>query len=281
MKIVTLVENTVDVDKDCLKPQHGLSLYVETGDRKFLFDTGQDRLFLENASKMNVDPGAVDFLIISHAHYDHGGGLSQFLQNNAKAKVVLSKYCWGNYHAKILPGIYKHIGLNRELPASYKERFCYVEDGLRLAENMFILTNSHKSGFIPGGNKRLYTKENNKYLKDDFRHELIFAVDEPDGTVIFTGCSHSGIANMLKSYRTIFPGGKIKALIGGFHLMNPLTKKMHEDRDSVLRLAAEIREFNIDKIYTGHCTGKEAFDVLSQRLEGIIHEFKTGKEIIV
>ena len=83
MKITTLVENTSG--GDC-KAVHGLSFYVETKQHRLLFDLGPDKTVFENAKKLGVDLGAVDTVVISHGHYDHGGALRQFLELNKTAK---------------------------------------------------------------------------------------------------------------------------------------------------------------------------------------------------
>ncbi len=89
MLIKTLVENT-SLSKD-FGSEHGLSLYIETQNHKILFDVGASDLFLQNAKKLDVNIADVDFLAISHGHYDHGGGLKTFLEENTKAEVFLRK----------------------------------------------------------------------------------------------------------------------------------------------------------------------------------------------
>ncbi|MBR5633360.1 MAG: MBL fold metallo-hydrolase, partial [Clostridia bacterium] len=80
MKIVCLAENTTS--RDDVGAEHGLSLYVEAAGKKILFDMGQTDLFMKNAEKLGVDLSKVDVAVLSHGHYDHGGGLSAFLKVN-------------------------------------------------------------------------------------------------------------------------------------------------------------------------------------------------------
>ncbi|MDD2234946.1 MAG: MBL fold metallo-hydrolase [Desulfitobacteriaceae bacterium] len=87
MLIKTLVEN-ISISKD-FGNEHGLSLYIETKKHKILFDVGASELFLQNAKKLDVNITDVDILVISHGHYDHGGGLKVFLQENSAATVYL------------------------------------------------------------------------------------------------------------------------------------------------------------------------------------------------
>ena len=91
MKIIALLENTTKhANIGC---EHGLSLYIDTGSHKILFDMGQSDLFYENAKKLGVDLSLVDIAIISHGHNDHGGGLKTFLEIKGVEKVrVINRY---------------------------------------------------------------------------------------------------------------------------------------------------------------------------------------------
>ena len=109
MKITSLVENTCSNGN--YDVEHGLSLYIETEDKKILFDMGQTDLFVKNANIMGVDLSDVDVAVLSHGHYDHGGGLGKFLEINQKAPVYLSRYAFGKYYN----GSSKYIGLDMDL----------------------------------------------------------------------------------------------------------------------------------------------------------------------
>ena len=90
MRIAALMENTaVSEEFVC---SHGLSLYIETRGHRILFDMGQDGRFLENAKKLGIDIAGVDLAILSHGHYDHGGGLRAFLETNSQALIHIQKH---------------------------------------------------------------------------------------------------------------------------------------------------------------------------------------------
>ena len=73
IQITALVENTSADPR--LGAEHGLSLYIETGAHHILFDMGQTALYAANARALGVDLAGVDLAVLSHGHYDHGGGV--------------------------------------------------------------------------------------------------------------------------------------------------------------------------------------------------------------
>ena len=93
MKITCLAENTTS--RPDIEAEHGLSLYIETNGKKILFDMGQGELFIRNAKRLGIDLSDVDIAVISHGHYDHGGGLRSFLEINKKAPVYISEHAFG------------------------------------------------------------------------------------------------------------------------------------------------------------------------------------------
>ena len=106
MKIISLIENTTELD--FMKVEHGLSLYIETEKCKILFDMGQTDLFYENAKALGVELCDVDIAVLSHGHYDHGGGLRKFLEINDRAPVYIHKDAFLPHYN----GTEKYIGLD-------------------------------------------------------------------------------------------------------------------------------------------------------------------------
>ena len=263
MKIIVLIENTT-CSTD-LKGQHGLSFYIENQGTKILFDCGADELFLENARKLGVDISDIDFLVISHGHYDHGGGLESFLKENDKAKIIINKYAFDDYYGKVL-FFKEYIGLNKALRDN--KRIVFKDQNTELSNNMFVLTNITGDKYRSGKSK-LLKRKNGKLLPDDFRHEHCLIIND----VLFAGCSHNGIINIYDNAKEI---KEIKYIFGGFHLYNPVSKQT-EDRTLIENIANEFKHENV-KIYTGHCTGKKAYKILKSIMGDNIEELSTGKE---
>lgn len=90
MKITIIYDNRVW--KKGLEPDWGFSCLVEAHSKKILFDTGNHgNILMENMHKLDIDPVSVDEVFISHSHYDHAGGLNDFLgAKKCKAYIPLS-----------------------------------------------------------------------------------------------------------------------------------------------------------------------------------------------
>jgi len=167
MIVKTLVENTVISDE--FKSEHELSLYIETKQHKLLFDLGASALFVENAIKLGVDLSDVDLVVISHGHYDHGGGLKAFLRINSKAKIYLHKKVFDKHYANRMSGEKAYIGLDERL--MFNDRFIYVGDQMVIDEKMALFANVERRRLNPSGNQDLFTVLGTSLVQDDFAHE--------------------------------------------------------------------------------------------------------------
>ena len=112
MKFTTLFENTAC--SDSLASGHGLSLYIETAHHHILFDMGPDDGFARNAASLGVDLERVDTAVLSHGHYDHGGGLETFTRMNPRAKIYIHRAAFGDYYAERADGL-EYIGIDQSL----------------------------------------------------------------------------------------------------------------------------------------------------------------------
>jgi len=269
VKITTLLENTT---KDAaLLPKHGLSIHIETPKHKILFDLGPDDTFLANAQKMGIDLAEVDTVVLSHGHYDHGGGLPGFLKINNKAKVYINPLAFEPYYAKLL-FIKKYIGLDQNFAGN--ERIIFTSDTMQIDDELFIFSDV-EGQFESKGNRSLFKKIPAGFARDDFAHEQNLIVTAKGTSVLFSGCSHKGIANILRAAYKYKP--TIDAAFGGFHLYNPV-KKSSEPTEVVEGLAAELSSLET-VLYTGHCTGKQAYKTMRDIMGDKIRHLHTGAVI--
>jgi len=277
MIITTLVENTQENSSSDLSAEHGLSLHLSCNNKAILFDTGASEAFSRNANKLGIDLGAVDAVVLSHHHYDHGGGLRRFLALNQRANIYLKAPPDGEpyFKARLLPK--RYIGLDRELLTTYPKRFVLVDRLTEILPDVYILTDIGAAYPKPKGNTYLYVKGRTRWSLDTFAHELTMAIRDNDEMVIMTGCAHNGVLNMIDTVERQFSGIPIKAVVGGFHLIGlPKTKAAADSESEIQRIAHKILTYSIRQVYTGHCTGQQAYGVLKSVLGERLHHLHTG-----
>ncbi len=268
MKIMILIEDT------CGNPacayEHGLSVYVETEKHKILVDTGATAAFLENARILGIDLGQVDTVILSHGHYDHGGGIPAFATQNPHARIYLQREALGDYYHGN-----RYIGIDKKIAAL--PQVCLLEGGCRLDEELEIF--SHVTG------RRLWAKSNLSLkrrtggleLQDQFQHEQCLAVRDGERTVLLSGCAHNGILNILDRYRELY-GDMPRIVISGFRLMKKGDYSPEEEED-IRRTAEELARY--DTLFcTGHCTGQAAFDLMKPIMGEKLIQIHSGMRIL-
>lgn len=277
MKITTLIENDCSDETPDLVSEWGLSLHIEFGDLSILFDSGKSGAFADNAEHLNVDINAVQAMVLSHHHIDHGGGLAKFLSLNSEANVYHAESPKGDCKLKLLKFFNIYVGLDKSIIKGNPDRFVTLKESTEILPNVFVFPKILDNHPKPIGNKRLYLSKEGKLVHDDFSHEVVMAIKDHDGLVIFTGCSHNGVLNMVDTVAKEFEGVPVKAVIGGFHLVSsPPFNAMAASKDEVEKLGRTVLNYPVAMTYSGHCTGTEAFTVLKSVMGDRLTDIKTG-----
>ncbi len=265
MKIVTLIDN---ISPDTLIAEHGLSFWMQTDGKNFLIDTGASALFADNARKMGIDIARADYLILSHAHADHTGGLATFLTLNKKAKIYLSSNVHGRHCYSTRRGTIRDISIDHKLLQEHKERFIFIDKNTSITENVTLVCEIPTTHTLPKANSTLLAND----AADDFSHEVSITVSANSGTAtVISPCSHRGILNILDAAQK----RKVTNFIGGLHLLDSDELNAFESNEEIYTLANEISQRGIT-LYTGHCTGSIAKKILMEVLGERFTEFHCG-----
>ena len=295
MRIINLVENTEGASGCGV--EHGLCFYIETEKHKLLMDTGQTGLLLENAEKLGIDLTKVDTVVLSHGHYDHGGGILPFAKINPTAKIYVPEKAFGEYYSMNKDGEPHYIGLAKEIqelpqvvkvsakasleakpetkPEASEE--AKAADGIyRIDDELALFSGIGSEHVIPSTNQRLKKKTEDGFVQDDFAHEQCLVISEGVKKVLLSGCAHHGILNIMDRYCELF-GEEPDFVISGFHMM-----KKHnysdEDINMIIDTALALRQYKT-VFYTGQCTGVEPYNAMKKLMGDQLHYVHSGDEI--
>ena len=296
MKFIVLTENH---EADGLKHEHGLSLFIEYKGKQYLLDAGQSDAFAENAEKLGLNLKNTEFAVLSHAHYDHAGGLNVYLDQNAGAVVYAAEAGQRmDWYSRREDGM-KYIGIPQEILELYAERFVWSKGIQELVPGMWLIPHSTPGLEKIGEKTGMYRKNIEveaaimnpecppcqehmveRFVPDDFLHEQSLVVEIENGLVIFNSCSHGGVANIVEEVRTAFPARQICAYIGGFHLKAPGSETaMNCSEEEERELGRSLLKLGIRQIYTGHCTGVRGYEILKEEMGECLQELRTGLQV--
>jgi len=253
MKLKVILDNHTLIDRYFLG-EPGVSYYFEVDSKKILFDVGYSDAFIQNARKLSIDLLNVDFVVLSHGHLDHTWGLIPLVRlyterifegKNAKKPTLvthpltLSSKKFGDLSEigsllteDELSG-YFHLKLSRE-PLYLTKRLVYLGEIERT--NEFEAKN-------PIGKTLEDGIEKDDFLFDD----SALAYKSPKGLIIITGCSHSGICNIVEYARKICGDDRVVDIIGGFHLLNP-------SKEQLQGTIEYMKSLNSGSVHACHCT---------------------------
>ncbi len=273
MKIYTLAEDYAGYESPFLA-QHGISFLIEYKGKKLLFDAGQNAApILYNMKLLGLDPRDVDYIFLSHCHYDHTGGLVEILKETGKRIPVIAHPTIFRKHFITKPHL-RHVGLpfTREEVEKYGELFL-SEEPFQIIEGLYSTGEIREKEDFERTNLEVYTLSKGRLVRDELRDDMSIAIKTPKGLVVVSGCSHAGIISIVEHSMRLTGEKKVRAVIGGFHLI-----EANEDR---IRMTVEaFRQLGVEEVYTGHCTGLKAEAAFLEAYGNRFHKLHAGMVIM-
>lgn len=276
MRVTVLMENSTPSSR--LAARHGLSLWLELDDgRRVLFDMGPNDGFLANARSLGVDVTEAGLAVVSHGHYDHGGGLGAFLAACGDAgrdvPVYVREHAFEE-HVSGTPERHHAIGLDPALATDPRVR--PTGERCDLGGGLALFSTARRAHPTARSNGRLMERRDGGLVPDRFLHEQSLIVREGDRLTLVSGCSHGGVLNLMDVAEEL-AGAPLTSVVAGFHLMDPSGGTV-EDEGLTRSLARELAA-RPARYLTCHCTGTDAFALLRDELGGRVSYLHVGSRV--
>jgi 7,8-dihydropterin-6-yl-methyl-4-(beta-D-ribofuranosyl)aminobenzene 5'-phosphate synthase len=232
----------------------GYAALIEYGGKRILFDTGNNGDTLaQNAKAKGVDLSRLDFVVMSHRHGDHVGGLAMLRKLNPNVTIYAPKEGFGVFGADLPSAFYRK---DESLPAEQRYYGGKPPDVMRFGTawpgaNLELV--DQNTEIVPG--MHIITLVSDKPGTLELR-ELSLAINTADGIVIVVGCSHPGVDKIVAAATQINP--RIHMLVGGFHLV----VAKDDEIDRIVTLLHDT--FKVEYVAPGHCTGEPTFTALKK-----------------
>ncbi len=267
MRLTVLVDNQAARN---LRAEWGLSIFIEADNQKCLFDVGASDLFLANAALLKINLRDLDYLILSHGHWDHTWGLEGILKLYLAA--ASNKPSLVAHPLALLPK-FRDNGtefgsLISESILTRNFKTIFSKEPVWLTENLVYLGEIERK---IEKNRAMGKALNSSVLTDDFLWDdtaLVYKTHR--GLVIITGCSHSGICNIVSRAQTVCREERVLDIIGGFHLLNP-------DAGQLQETVAYFTKLNPSVLHPCHCTSLTSKITLARTAE--VKEVMVGLQL--
>lgn len=246
VRITTLSENTAQLG---VLAEWGLSILVETENRKVLLDTGMSISAVHNADVLGIDLSTVDTIVLSHSHIDHTGGLRDVLRRTGEVEVVAHPDIWIPKYV-VFGELQRYAGIPfmREELESLGASFKLTKEPYKISDDIMTTGEVAMTTDYEQIDDRLCLKVGDEMIPDPLADDLALVVKTEQGLALITGCAHRGIVNTVRHVQSITNGEYIHTIIGGTHLLVGSPERIE-------KTAAELKELGLQRLGVSHCTG--------------------------
>jgi len=269
VRVYVLIDDYAGYESSFLA-QHGVSFLIED-ERRILFDTGQSaEPVLHNMGLLGIGPDSIDYVFLSHCHYDHTGGLMGILRAIGRRVPVIAHPSIFRRHFTRAP--LRDVGLpfRREEVEELAELYL-TADPLPITRNTLSTGEITERENFERVGLEVYTIENGRVVEDGLRDDMALVLRTSGGWAVVTGCGHAGIVSTVK-HAIRLTGGPVKTVIGGFHLIDATAER--------IRLTVRgLWELGVEEVYTGHCTGLRAEAAFLEAYGERFHKLHSGMVI--
>lgn len=271
VKLTILSENRVIGPQ--LIAEQGLAIFIETPEGKLLFDTGQTNALIHNSKILNINLAEISYVVLSHGHYDHTGGLPYVAELKNPLKVVCHPALI-NKKYRVYPAGNLEIGVPWEKSALIKKgvEFLFHTHPFEVLPDIWF------SGEIPRNNN--YETIDEAYqqrvleslIHDELHDDAFLVLNTVKGLVVLLGCGHAGPVNSLKHAMRITENHHVYAIIGGMHLQSA-------DQSKIEQIVKNIHRINPELIFPLHCSGFSAIHRFFSVFKDRVHLLNVGDQI--
>ena len=254
MELTVLTDNNTYIDRYYLG-EPGVSYYIEDGDSKILFDTGYSDVYLRNAKALGIDLNSIDTLALSHGHNDHSGGLKYF-PANVKPSLIAHPAAFAAKRAGEID-----IGAPfsvTQVAGRFTLRLTRVP--VKLSAHITFLGEIPRITSFEAKKPLAETKTGGKWQSDYLPDDTALVYKSDKGLYIITGCSHSGICNIIEYAKKVSGDDRLAGLIGGMHLFGQ-SAQLDET------IAYLKKQQPLFELYPCHCTDFIARSAIYRELE--------------